>query len=57
MVEVGEIVQAYEPNKQATCWLAGCSPPAGKHYDLAKVTQADGDLLWSAPVRVAVAAE
>ena len=46
------VVQVYEPNKRGTCWLAGCSPEVGQHYYFAKVTQANGNLLWSAPVRV-----
>ena len=54
LFEDGKVVQVYEPNKQATCWLAGCSPPAGKHYYFVKVTQKDGNLLWSAPVWVTV---
>ncbi len=54
LFEDGKVVQVYEPNKRGTCWLAGCSPPAGKHYYFAKVTQADGNLLWSAPVWVTV---
>ncbi len=51
------LVDMYEPNKQGTCWLAGAAPPAGKHYYFVKVTQADGNLMWSAPVWVTVAGE
>ena len=55
LFEDGEVVQVYNPdNKQSTCWLAGCSPAPGKHYYFAKVTQADGNMLWSAPVWVTV---
>jgi hypothetical protein len=56
LFEDGKVVQVYNPkNKRGTCWLTGSSPPAGKHYYFAKVTQADGNLLWSAPIWVTVA--
>ena len=54
LFEDGEVVQVYKPDQQARCWLAGCSPSPGKHYYFVKVTQADGNLLWSAPVWVTV---
>ena len=54
LFEDGEVVQVYKPNKQATCWLAGCSPAPGNHYYFAKVTQADGNMLWSAPIWLTV---
>ena len=57
LFEDGEVVQAYKPNKQATCWLAGCSPAPGKHYYFVKVTQSDGRKMWTAPVWVTVGAE
>ncbi len=30
LFEDGKVVQTYEPNKQATCWLGGCTPATGK---------------------------
>lgn len=57
LFEDGEVVQVYKPNKRATCWIAGCPPKPGEHYYFAKVTQADGNMLWSAPVWLTVAGE
>ncbi len=57
LFEDGEVVQTDEPNKQGRCWNISCSPKPGKHYYFVKVTQEDGDLLWSAPVWVTVADE
>ena len=42
---------------QSQEWTATRTPAAGKHYWFAKITQADGDLLWSAPAWLTVAAE
>jgi hypothetical protein len=36
-------------------WKTSRKPEPGKHYYFAKVTQADGNLTWSAPVWVTVA--
>jgi hypothetical protein len=44
-----------EPNKQCRCWNTSLTPEPGKHYYFVKVTQADGNLLWSAPVWLTVA--
>ena len=57
LFEDGEIVETDEPNKQARCWQVTRTPEPGRHYYFVKVTQADGNLLWSAPVWVTVAAE
>ena len=54
LFEDGKVVQEYQPDKQGTCWLAGCTPAPGHHYYFAKVTQADGNMLWSAPIWVTV---
>lgn len=54
LFEDGKVVQVYEPNLLMKYWLTDCSPPVGKHYYFVKVTQADGNLLWSAPIWVTV---
>jgi hypothetical protein len=55
LFEDGKVVATDEPNKQARCWGVERTPEPGKHYYFVKVTQADGNLLWSAPVWVTVA--
>ena len=48
----GQVVDSAEPGKPqcelATDWKLS----EGKHYCFAKVTQADGNVLWSAPIWV-----
>ena len=55
LFEDGEVVQTEEPNSANHCWETSCAPEPGKHYYFAKVTQADGNFIWSAPVWVTVA--
>ena len=55
LFEDGDVAQVYNPDKQAICWLAGCTPAPNTHYYFVKVTQADGNLLWPAPISVTVA--
>ena len=45
------------PNKNARCWPVNRKPELGRRYFFVKVTQADGNLLWSAPVWVKVSGE
>jgi len=54
LFENGTIVATDEPNAQGRCWNVERTPTAGKHYYFLKVTQGDGNLLWSAPVWVTV---
>jgi hypothetical protein len=54
LFEDGEVVETDEPNAQARSWSASRKPEPGQHYYFVKVTQADGNLLWSAPVWVKV---
>jgi hypothetical protein len=54
--EDGVVVHSDAPNLASRKWEAACSPKPGKHYYFAKVTQADGNVLWSAPVWVTVSA-
>jgi len=55
-VELFEDGAVVETGKAAE-WTITRSPAAGQHYWFVKITQADGDLLWSAPVWVSVATE
>jgi len=57
LFEDGEVVQTAEPNDSTCRWKTACSPELGGHYYFAKVTQADGNMLWSAPVWVVVDGE
>jgi len=54
LFEDGKIVETDQPNKQARRWTTDRRPEPGKHYYFVKVTQGDGNLLWSAPVWVTV---
>jgi hypothetical protein len=54
LFEDGVVVQTDEPNAAKRTWETSCTPKPGKHYYFAKVTQADGNLLWSAPVWMTV---
>jgi len=55
LFEDGVVVQTDEPNAAKRTWETTCAPKPGKHYYFAKITQKDGNLLWSAPVWVTVA--
>ena len=52
LFEDGKVVATDTPNKNARCWPVSRKPEPGKHYCFVKVTQADGNRLWSAPVWV-----
>jgi hypothetical protein len=55
LFEDGVVVLTDEPNAAKRTWETTCTPKPGKHHFFAKVTQSDGNLLWSAPVWVTVA--
>ena len=57
LFEDGKVVQTDEPNSDSRRWETACSPKLGDHYYFVKVIQADGNMLWSAPVWVTVAGE
>lgn len=59
LFEDGEVVEqaGATPAQAIREWTTTRKPLAGKHFYFVKVTQADGNLLWSAPVWVTVAAE
>ena len=54
LFEDGEVVDTNEPKQESWCWNPIRTPEPGKHYYFVKVTQADGNRLWSAPVWVTV---
>ncbi len=57
LFEDGKVVETTKPGKSSCKWKTTLSPEPGKHYYFVKITQADGNLLWSAPVWVEVCAE
>jgi hypothetical protein len=57
LFEDGKVVVTDEPNETSRCWRPDHTPEPGKHYYFIKVTQADGNLLWSAPIWVTVASK
>jgi predicted metal-dependent phosphoesterase TrpH len=50
LLEDGVVVQSEQADTPNFHWTATESRPPGKHYYFVKVTQADGDLMWSAPI-------
>jgi len=55
LYEDGQIVRTDEPHAATRQWQVTLTPDPGPHYYFVKVTQADGNKLWSAPVWVTVA--
>ncbi|MHC4462613.1 MAG: CehA/McbA family metallohydrolase [Planctomycetota bacterium] len=54
LFEDGVVVQTDQPNSNHRHWKTEFDPKPGKHYYFVKVTQKDGNLMWSAPVWVTV---
>ncbi len=54
LFEDGVIIQTDQPNSNRRNWKTKFGPKPGKHYYFVKVTQKDGNLMWSAPVWVTV---
>jgi hypothetical protein len=50
LFEDGAVIQTEQPNTPSSSFKTTRSPAEGKHYYFVKITQADGDLMWSAPV-------
>jgi len=46
----GDLLDTFEPNQNNVRLEKSYTLPEGKHYIWAKVTQADGNLLWGAPI-------
>ena len=57
LFEDGMVIYVHDPNAVECWWEPARLSKPGKHYYFAKVTQADGNLLWSAPIWVTVAGE
>ena len=55
LFENGKVVET--GGKGGGVWVVAKTMEAGKHYYFAKVTQADGNLLWGAPIWVTAGAE
>ena len=56
LFEDGVVVESDEPNSFSRRWRTRFEPKPGNHHYFVKVTQKDGDLMWSAPVWVTVEA-
>jgi hypothetical protein len=54
LFEDGVVVQTEQANAANHRWKTTCSPSPGKHYYFVRITQADGNLIWSAPVWLTV---
>jgi len=54
LFEDGEVIRTDEPNAEARHWEISFAPASGKRYYFVKITQADGNCLWAAPVWVTV---
>ncbi|MBN1854451.1 MAG: hypothetical protein JW829_17095 [Pirellulales bacterium] len=55
LFEDGIFIQSDESNSEKRRWETTYTPEPGKHYYFVKVTQADENMLWSAPIWVTVA--
>jgi hypothetical protein len=54
LFEDGVTIQTDQPNSNNRSWKTEFGPKAGEHYYFVKVTQKDGNMMWSAPVWVTV---
>jgi hypothetical protein len=54
LFEDGEVVQSIEPQTERVRWESAPLTTPGKHVYFVKVTQADRQVLWSAPVWVEI---
>jgi hypothetical protein len=54
LFEDGVVVQTDEPNSSRRRWKTKFKPQPGDHYYFVKITQKDGNLIWSAPIWVTV---
>lgn len=55
LFENGEVIRSDEPQRTSRHWSLILTPEPGSHYYFVKVTQADGDVLYSAPIWLTVA--
>ncbi|NPV49252.1 MAG: CehA/McbA family metallohydrolase [Armatimonadetes bacterium] len=54
LYENGAVVATDEPKTAARRWEITRTPAAGKHFYFVRITQGDGNMIWSAPVWVTV---
>ena len=54
LFEDGTVIQTDGPNSNRRRWKTTFRPKPGEHYYFVKVTQDDGNMMWSAPVWVKV---
>jgi hypothetical protein len=54
LFEDGTVIQTDGPNSNERRWKTMFKPEAGEHYYFVKITQEDGNTMWSAPVWVTV---
>lgn len=54
LFEDGTIIQTDGPNSNHRRWKTTVTPKPGEHTYFVKVTQKDGDMMWSAPVWVKI---
>jgi hypothetical protein len=54
LFEDGTVVESHEPADGGGQWTVNHKAAPGSHHYFVKVTQTDGNLLWSAPVWVTV---
>lgn len=57
LFEDGTAIDTVEPNATSKKWEVNLKPEPGKHYYFIKVTEADGNVMWSAPIWVTVKAD
>jgi hypothetical protein len=55
LFEDGVIVQTDEPKSNRRRWNTRFRPKAGAHFYFVKLTQKDGNMMWSAPIWLTVA--
>ena len=55
LFEDGAVVETEEPNSPTCQWRTTRTPEPGGHHYFVKITQKDGNPIWSAPVWVTVA--
>jgi hypothetical protein len=54
LFEDGAVIQIDGPNSNRRRWGTTFTPKPGEHFYFVKITQEDGNMMWSAPVWVKV---
>ena len=50
LFEDGVVVQTDQPSSNRRRWKTQFGPKPGKHFYFVKITQKDGNMMWSAPI-------